>query len=300
MLTSLAYLGIRSPHVEEWPRFATEGLGCMLADPGPDGAVRLRVDDAAWRIQVHPGEVDDIAYFGWSVEFESDLDVLAQRLVDAGRSPERGSAELCDERSVNQMVWFDDAWGFRHELVWGHSSYPGTFLPGRAHSGFVTGQQGLGHVVLMVPDPDNAHAFFTEVLGFRLSDKIIGGGLDARFYHCNGRHHSLAIGGAEGVVDVNHLMLQSRSIDDVGSGLDILQQLGYSVTRSLGRHTNDHMISFYVATPSSLHIEYGFGGLEIDETWIPQRYHAGSFWGHKPIPGVPAPGPGLTRDFASA
>ena len=37
---------------------------------------------------------------------------------------------------------------------------------------------------------------------------------------------------------------------------------------SLGRHTNDLMTSFYVRTPSGFEIEYGTGGLVVDDdTW---------------------------------
>ena len=37
---------------------------------------------------------------------------------------------------------------------------------------------------------------------------------------------------------------------------------------SLGRHTNDLMTSFYVRTPSGFEIEYGTGGIVVDDdTW---------------------------------
>ena len=36
------------------------------------------------------------------------------------------------------------------------------------------------------------------------------------------------------------------------------------MTVSLGRHTNDEMISFYLRTPSGFDIEYGFGGKTVD------------------------------------
>ena len=295
MLTSLAYLGLKSPNHAEWSAFATDSLGGMLAESGPDGAVRVRIDDAAWRIQVHPGEVDDVAYIGWSVDDQSDLDMLAGRLADAGITAQRATPELLAERNVNQMVWFEDPWGFRHELVWGQFFYPSTFRPGRPISGFVTGQQGLGHVVLFMPQPEAGHEFFTKVLGFRLSDRIVGGGLDARFYHCNGRHHSLAIGPSSGDVGMNHLMLQLKSIDDVGNGLDQCLAAGVPVSRTIGRHTNDHMISFYLKTPSSLHIEYGYGGLEIGDDWMPATYNGGSMWGHIPTGQEAAAGPGIAR-----
>ena len=55
MITSLACLGITSPNKDEWPEMATKFWGAMVTDPGPDGSVRLKFDDALWRLQIHPG-----------------------------------------------------------------------------------------------------------------------------------------------------------------------------------------------------------------------------------------------------
>jgi 3,4-dihydroxy-9,10-secoandrosta-1,3,5(10)-triene-9,17-dione 4,5-dioxygenase len=41
------------------------------------------------------------------------------------------------------------------------------------------------------------------------------------------------------------------------------------------------MISFYVETPSGTQIEYGTGGIFIDdETWTPVQYSSAHYWGH--------------------
>jgi hypothetical protein len=50
----------------------------------------------------------------------------------------------------------------------------------------------------------------------------------------------------------------------------------------LGRHMNDHMVSFYVANPSQFAIEYGWGGRTIDEScWQVWRYDSvESIWDH--------------------
>ena len=51
---------------------------------------------------------------------------------------------------------------------------------------------------------------------------------------------------------------------------------------TLGRHANDHMISFYVRTPSGFDIEYGTGGLTVDDaTWVARHTTAHSVWGHR-------------------
>jgi extradiol dioxygenase len=297
MIKALGYLGVSSPRSDDWRVFGTEFLGGELAEDGPDGAVRLRVDDATWRIQIHPGEADKTEYFGWLVDYEEDLPRVVARLAEAGVTAEQGSPELAASRNVNQLVVFTDPWGFRHEVAWGQEAHPSSFRPGRAISGFVTGQQGLGHVVLMIPDVDKGHEFFSGVLGFELSDKIIvPGALNARFYHVNARHHTLAIAQSPpGVAIFNHLMLQVRSIDDVGWAHDNLERFEVPPVMSLGRHTNDKMISFYCTTPSGFNIEYGYDGLEITDDWVPRVYTRSSIWGHKFAPGA---GPGIVHPLA--
>jgi len=53
---------------------------------------------------------------------------------------------------------------------------------------------------------------------------------------------------------------------------------------TLGGHPNDRMFSFYVKTPSGFAIEYGWGGLTIDdeETWVVRTYDKLDIWGHFP------------------
>ncbi len=52
---------------------------------------------------------------------------------------------------------------------------------------------------------------------------------------------------------------------------------------TLGMHPNDHMFSFYVRTPSGFSVEYGWGGLLIDEdTWEATTLDRLHSWGHQP------------------
>jgi len=102
------------------------------------------------------------------------------------------------------------------------------------------------------------------------------------FLHCNPRHHTIALAPVPAPKRLNHIMLQVASLDDVGSGLDAAQAAGVRISSSLGKHSNDRMISFYMETPSGFDIEYGFGGVEIDDaTWQTTTYDSTSLWGHK-------------------
>jgi extradiol dioxygenase len=298
VIRSLSYIGFDSPNFEKWLEFGPEVLGLEVAGRGPDGAVRLRVDDAAWRITVHPGASDDLAYLGWSVGGPEDFENAIVALEKHGFEVQRGDAALAALRAVAGLGWFIDPFGFRHEISWGQLHKPATFRPGRSLTGFVTGDGGLGHAVLMVPDLQRAEQFYSEVLGFRLSDRIEAG-LSIRFFHCNGRHHTLAFAGVPGMVGMHHLMLEVASLEDVGKALDLCNARKIPLAMTLGTHTNDRMTSFYVRTPSGFEVEYGWGGRIVDDaTWVVGAYDAQSVWGHK-LPEQPMP-PGILRPFNPA
>jgi 2,3-dihydroxybiphenyl 1,2-dioxygenase len=279
VIKNLGYVGFVSPNADAWRTFGPEVLGAELAPDGPDGAVRLRVDDAAHRITVHPGDHNDLAYLGWEVD---DVAATVAAVEAAGI--------LVKDES------FVDPFGFHHELVSAIEQGP-PFTPGRPMSGFLTGEQGLGHVVLIVPDLEAAAAFYTDVLGFRPSDSVEAG-LSLRFFHCAGhaaRHHTVAMASVPGMVGMHHLMLEVKTLDDVGTALDVVNARHIPLAMTLGRHTNDLMTSFYVRTPSGFEIEYGTGGLVVDDdTWEIGLHHAQSIWGHRPpdqplAPGILAP-----------
>ena len=63
---------------------------------------------------------------------------------------------------------------------------------------------------------------------------------------------------------MHHFMVELGSLDDVGQGYDLAQGEQDGIAYTLGRHTNDHMTSFYMRTPSGFFIEYGWGGRMIE------------------------------------
>jgi len=157
---------------------------------------------------------------------------------------------------------------------------------------FVTGDQGLGHVVLPVAEEEPALRFYTEVLGFRLRDSIRmapelfgrppGPPLWMRFLGCNPRHHSLALAPFPAPAGIVHLMIETAALDDVGRALDRCARRRAPVSATLGRHANDQMVSFYVQTPGGFDVEYGTGGLRVDDrTWVTRETTAISLWGHR-------------------
>lgn len=300
MIHSLSYLGLGSPKYQDWADFGTRVLGCELAARGADDAVRLRIDSLNYRLAIHPAEGDEIRYIGWDTLNSEGLAAFESHLREQGVAMHQATPDELAERQVAAMVWFTDMYGHRHEAAWGKGANPSTFNSPRGVSGFVTGPQGLGHFVLFVPNVDEADEHYRRILGMKLSDRIIFDGFNIRFYHVNGRHHTMAIGEMPGMTGMHHIMLEVENFADVGKAIDIItdESDATPIVLSLGQHTNDRMVSFYCDTPSSVKIEYGHGGYVIrDEAqWVVQTYSANSIWGHRPtealfktVPGILTP-----------
>ena len=78
-----------------------------------------------------------------------------------------------------------------------------------------------------------------------------------------------------------HLMMEVDTLDAVGQALDRVNKLGFSISSTLGRHTNDKMVSFYVRAPGGWDIEFGTEGMLVDEShFTAEEITADSYWGH--------------------
>jgi 3,4-dihydroxy-9,10-secoandrosta-1,3,5(10)-triene-9,17-dione 4,5-dioxygenase len=290
MIRSLGYLRIESADIGAWREFGVRVLG-MAEGRGPDAsALYLRMDDFPARLVILPGERERLLASGWEVSGEDALAGVGRALEDAGVAVKAGTAAELAERRVGKMLRFDDPAGNALEVFCG-AALEHRPLSSQYGNRFVTDGLGLGHVVLPVPDDESAVRFYTDVLGFRLRDSMrmapellgrpAGPPLWMRFLGCNPRHHSLALAPFPAPPGIVHLMIEVASLDDVGRAMDRCARRRATVSASLGRHANDLMVSFYVRTPGGFDIEYGTGGLLVDDaTWVSRETTAISLWGH--------------------
>jgi len=278
-ISALGYIGIYSEKNEDWINYATAQLGMQLADSGGNISA-FRMDDRKQRLIVEKNEAEGLAFIGWEVTEKKDLQSFAARLEIAGHQVRSGSASQCDQRQVDELIYFGDPEGNRIELFFNAEVTKEEFIPGRRISGFKTGPLGMGHVVLNVVDAEVLMPFYRDILDFKVSD-YGRSPVPLYFFHVNGRHHSFAMVGT-GKRGFHHFMIEYMKLDDVGQGFDIAQQTPEKIAYTLGRHTNDYMTSFYTHSPSGFFVETGWGGRVIDmDTWTPHETFAGpSFWGH--------------------
>jgi 3,4-dihydroxy-9,10-secoandrosta-1,3,5(10)-triene-9,17-dione 4,5-dioxygenase len=292
LIRSLGYLRIESADVAAWREFGVRILG-MTEGRGPaDGALYLRMDDFPARLVIVPGSRDRLLATGWEVADATALAAVRRALAEAGVAVKSGAPDELAARRVGEMLRFDDPAGNAVEVFCAAALEHRPAVSPYGNQ-FVTGDMGMGHVVLPVAGAaDAALAFYTDVLGFRLRDSMrmpaefVGGKPGDppawfRFLGCCPRHHSLALAPMPAPAGIVHLMTEVAALDDVGRALDRCTRRGAPVSASLGRHANDLMVSFYVRTPGGFDIEYGTDGRLVDDaTWVTRETTAVSLWGH--------------------
>ena len=279
-LLSLGYVGLRAGDVDEWASYGTRLLGMQIVDKS-SATLSLRMDDRKQRVMISADGGEGLGFLGFEVGSAAALDALASRLEFHGTKVVRGVRALTDERCVTDLIVFNDPAGNRLEAFHGPQIASDPFVPGRSISGFRTGPLGMGHVVLTAERSDDLIPFYTDVLGFRLSDFFVKP-VKIHFFHLNPRHHTIGIL-ETGKNGMHHMMIEVNFLDDVGQGYDIANMMPDLVKQTLGRHINDHMTSFYTLNPSNFMVEYGWGGRSIDpDNWTPMEVVEGpSLWGHE-------------------
>lgn len=279
-ISSLGYVEIAAENIDEWETFATDILGMQVAERSND-LLRLKMDVWQHRITVRKSAKSGITALGWELKDIRDV----QAVVDA-LSREGCEIQIEDDtagsRGVAYLAATKDPAGNRMELFVGARTEETRKFMSPTGVQFVTGPLGVGHVTVATSRYEEMFDFYSRVLGFYVSDFLVGD-LQAAFMSPNPRHHSIAIIDTHGTVDAyDHLMVEVDDLASVGRAYDKILEVGAPLTYSLGKHWNDHMTSFYVESPSGFDMEYGWNGRTIDrQSWAPVQGNGEiSIWGH--------------------
>lgn len=290
-IRSLGYMRIEATDMAAWREYGLKVLGMIEGKGSDPDALYLRMDDFPARLVIVPGERDRLQASGWETAGAAELQQVRDSLSAAGVPFKEGTKEQLADRRVAELIVFDDVSGNTLEVFHGVALEHRRIVSPYGHR-FVTGEQGLGHVVLTTDDDEASLRFYRDVLGFTLRDSMrlppqtVGRPDDGdpawlRFLGCNPRHHSLAFLPFPNPTGIVHLMIEVENSDDVGLCLDRALRKKVKMSASLGRHVNDEMLSFYMKTPGGFDIEFGCEGLQVeDEKWIARESTAVSLWGH--------------------
>lgn len=282
-VTELGYLGFTITDAAAWREYAADIVGWEVWDDGEEDRFYLRMDNWHHRLTMHIGDEDDLAYIGWRVSGPRELEGMAQQLKDAGVEFQVASDEEAEERHVLGLLKMIDPGGNPTEIFYApHVETQLPLHPGRRmYEGFVTGDEGLGHVIIREEDMEAAVAFY-ELIGLIGAPEYklkLPNGMIAKpqFMHCNNRQHTVAFGLGPQEKRINHLMIEYQSLDDLGKAHDLVRGADIDVAMQLGKHSNDQALTFYSATPSGWLLELGWGARK---SLSQQEYYTGDIFGH--------------------
>jgi 2,3-dihydroxyethylbenzene 1,2-dioxygenase len=280
-VTELGYVRFGVTDLAEWREFATRLLGLEVHDDTEDDRLYLRADAWHHRIILERDGTDDLIGAGLRVAGPEEFRAMQHVLRDHDVSFDLADAELARQRRVLELMTLSDPAGNPLEIF--HGPQVDThrpFHPGRGMYGrFVTGDGGLGHMMLIHKGMDTTYEFY-KLLGMRGSIEYRiplpdGATLDILFMHCNSRDHTFAFG-LPSQTRINHLMLEVDNLDDVFLTYERVKEK-YPIAVSPGKHANDQMFSFYCVSPSGFQIEIGWGGRPATHQ---SEYYIGDTYGH--------------------
>ena len=277
-IKSMGYARVASTDLDAWKLFAGKVLGLAESRGPAEENLYYRIDEVSARLVVFPSDVDRLECVGWELADHDALQAAREHLIKAGVDFAEGTPDELADRRVQELIRFSDPWDNVFELFHG-ITYEARPLVTPYDNKFVTGEQGMGHVVIPVGDDEAALEFYRDTLGFRLRDSMSmpgefvgkepGSKAWLRFLGCNPRHHSLAFLPMPNPSKCVHIMLEVAKLDDVGRALERVRKHKVPLSATLGRHMNDQMVSFYVRSPGGFDIEYGTEGLTVDDQkWV--------------------------------
>ena len=287
----LGYIVIETERFTDWHRFGADAIG-MHADTLDAGTLRFRLDDHQCRFLLKRGPAEDVVAIGWHIDDHAAFDQILARVRDHGVPLREGTAEQAAMRGVERLWRFPGPKGITQEIF--TTPRIASEAPALRTGGFITGQDGMGHIALTSTKPAQVRGYFATLLDARLTDyideTISGVKLKIRFLRVNRRHHSIAVAATRGLrldpirTRVQHLNIQVADLDDMTGSYQRVRELGFRMALSVGQHTNDRELSYYAVTPSGFEWEVGWNPIVIDETtWEPGTHRGISIWGHTPV-----------------
>jgi 2,3-dihydroxy-p-cumate/2,3-dihydroxybenzoate 3,4-dioxygenase len=277
-LHDIRYVRLGTGDLEGAVRYATAVLGLEVARRTAHAAY-FKSDSRDHTLCYFDGDPRDHTA-AFEVDSSAELDRAIESLGAAGCKVRRGSAADAEQRHVGEFVNFEDPSGNSIDLVCAPHHSGRRYFPSRD-----AGITGFSHIGLRTLDARRDEAFWTGLLGAKVSDRIG----EAPLLRIDEVHHKIALfpSGFAGVQHINH---QVEGIDDLMRAFYLLQDHGVKILFGPGRHPTSGAVFLYFVGPDGMIFEYSTGVRLItaqdERNYRPRNFPAvpSSFcmWGSKP------------------
>lgn len=293
-LRSLRSVSLLVPDPQTSIDFYIETWGLTATDRGDDVAWLRGTGQEHHILQISQNEENALGRIVFAVGSRREVDDAARALSVLGVPIVHEPGPL-DDAAGGYGVQFVDPEGRLVEL-----SVERYAVAARDTNGREAIPRKVAHVVLNTVDIDAACAFYSEVLGMRISDWSEH---QMAFLRCNTDHHVIAFNQAPWT-SVNHVAYEMPTVDHFMRGIGKLKQSGISPQWGPGRHGPGDNTFSYFTDPAGLVCEYTSEVAQIEEdSWLcrvwPRTPELSDQWGtagppsetiRKHMAGVPDPG----------
>ena len=280
-IQDIRHVGLLSPSIAAHARFYVEAWGLQTA--GEDQRARyFRGSSKEHHIlSLHRAGRRGLHHMAFSVDGREAVDAAATELERLGTTIVAPPGDL-DEPGGGYGLRFLDPENRCIELSAGVAQHSNGWSAGRVEP------RRLCHVVLNTAQFDQVVGFYTDVLGFRVSD---WNEHQMAFLRCNRKHHVVAFNRADHA-SVNHVAYVMANVDGVMRGLSDLRARGREPDWGPGRHGPGNNIFCYYTDPAGYVSEFSsdMEYIEDEATHEPVVWRRGpelaDRWGTAGAPGA--------------
>ena len=253
-VTEIRYVGYGVENFDAERAFYAEDWG-LVEVAAEDGLAWFKTHGADEHhvVRLHKADANHVEVIALAADSRADVDALHGKVTAAGCGIVHSPCELVAPGGGYGFRFFSPD-GLPFEI-----SAEVERLDRRAMERWEGMPVKISHIVLHSPDHQAAVRFFTDVLGFRVSDWL---GDFMCFLRCNSAHHRVAF--LPGPPCLNHVAYDMLSVDDMMCGASRLQQRGTELRWGPGRHTAGNNTFSYFTTPGGFAVEYTADLEEVD------------------------------------
>ncbi len=263
----VSHVALKTRDVEQQANFYTNIVGLGETQRDSSGRVYLRCNENHHAVVLIPSSEAGIDHYALDVGGPAELESAATALSRAGIAYEtEGTGELGQGSSLH----LHDPDGYVVELIGAMAQVDPTYGSRAAQP------RKLGHVTLLVDDCKRSAEFYSEVLGFRVSDWVEDIFLWMR---CNPDHHGLAFAkGNSGTM--HHFAFEVVDFSYLARQAEHLMQNGYTLLYGPGRHGPGKNQFEYFRDPERNLVEFMCDIQQIwdDATYVPRVWSTKEKW----------------------
>lgn len=257
-ITHLRSIGLTTNDVARLARFYEDVWGLeRVADDPADGLLLRGRSSEHHLLSLQAGQERSMAKLCLGAADEGAVDAVADAVQAAGAEIIAGPGPR-QAHGGGYAVTFRDPEGRVVEVSAGVAEHA------PLDSG--PGPQRLSHAVLNTASMDGSVAFYTDVLGFKVSDAYEDDLMV--FLRCNELHHCIVFADNPWPT-INHIAFEVEDVDAVMHALGRLRRAGVEPVWGPGRHGPGGNVFCYFQDPARNVIEYTAELLALSDDWTP-------------------------------